>query len=164
MIILGHFHSSLVYSIPYQSTVTQFYVEMGTKKNFRCGYGWVVTWFKRNVENTPLRTSVERASSPFGSEHSDAKVSVDLQSGLCDLFKSSQAWEKLYNSEQGIILFATYLRYRQAVPFVPWAKGFLRWWKFLATQLSSWKHAIPRKHIVRCWDHLSRQFVTCNLQ
>lgn len=89
-------YSSLVYSIPYQLAVIQFYVEMGSKQNFRCEYCWVVRWFKRDVEITSLVTPVERVS-PFGSEHSDAKAG--LQSGLCDLFKSSQRREKLYHSE-----------------------------------------------------------------
>lgn len=47
------------------------------------------------MENASLLTPVERAPSPFGSEHSDAKVGAGLQSGLCDLFKSSQGCEKL---------------------------------------------------------------------
>lgn len=72
----------------------------------------------KDVENTSPLIPAERASSPFGSEHSDAKVGVGLQSGLCDLFKSSQGCEKLRNSEQGNIVFTTYLNYRQAVPFV----------------------------------------------
>lgn len=51
-----------------------------------------------------------------------------------------------------------------AVPFVQWAKGLLRWWKSLAAELPSWKHSVPRKLIVRCWDHSSsRQLVTWNV-
>lgn len=69
---------------------------------------------------------------------------------------NSQGYEKLHNQSKGASL---YLSGSSAVPFVQWSKGLLRWWKSLAAQLSSWKHPVSRKLIVRCWDHSSRRWL-----